>query len=133
MSLLEYAKDKNMDIVTMDNLVKKFKDTSDDIELTQLLEFMSEKINVLMKESSKKSTQKEVISKQKNNVIVKESNEIVIKSFKITTDKLYLMINKSEALEYQFDKGDISQCYEIISTQRIAKTDIGNVFKKVSL
>ena len=134
MSLLEYAKDKNMDVVTMDNLVQKFKDTSDDIELTQLLEFMAEKINLLMKQSSKKSIEKQVTTKQKKNKeFVKESNEFVIESFKITTNKLYLMMDKNEALEYEFQKEDLSKCFEMISSQRIAKSDIGTVFKKVSI
>ena len=63
----------------------------------------------------------------------KESNEFIIKQFKITTDKLYLIMNKDEALEYEFKKEDMSKCYEIISSNRIAKSDIGTIFKKVSI
>ena len=133
MSLLEYAKDKNMDVVTMNNLVDRFKDNSLDIELIQLLQFMAEKINSLVKESSKKPVEKQGDDKQKKKEMSKESNEFIIKSFKITTDKLYLIINKNEALEYEFQKEDMSKCYEIISSNRIAKSDFGTLFKKVSI
>ena len=85
-----------------------------------------------MKQSSKKSIEKQVTTKQ-NKEIVKESNEFVIESFKITTNKLYLMMDKNEALEYEFQKEDLSKCFEMISSQRIAKSDIGTVFKKVSI
>jgi hypothetical protein len=134
MSLLEYAKDKNMDVTTMNNLVDKFKDNSYDIELVQLLQFMAEKINSLMKESSKKNVEKQVTDKQaKKKAITNESDEFSIKSFKITTDKLYLIMNKNEALEYEFQKEDIAKCFEMISSNRIAKSDIGTLFKKVSI
>jgi hypothetical protein len=134
MSLLEYAKDKNMDIVTMNNLVDKFKDNSYDIELVQLLQFMAEKINSLVKEQAKPSVDKKDTDKQsKKKEISKESSEFIIKSFKITTDKLYLIMNKNEALEYEFQKEDISKCYEIINSGRISKSDIGTLFKKVSI
>lgn len=132
MSLLEYAKNKNMDVVTMDNLVKKFKDKNDDAELNELLQFMAEKINFLMKKSSKESIEKHDTPKQtKNKAIIKESDEFIVKSVKITSNKLYLMIGKNEALEYEFQKEDISKCFEIITSQRISKSDIGTLFKKV--
>mgnify|MGYP001226500842 CR=1 FL=1 len=134
MSLLEYAKNKNMDVVTMDNLVKKFKDKNDDAELNELLQFMAEKINFLMKQSSKESIKTQDTTKQtKNKEIVKEANEFIVKSFKITTDKLYLIMGKNEALEYKFEKDNISKCFEIITSQRISKSDIGTIFKKVSI
>jgi hypothetical protein len=132
MSLLEYAKNKNMDVITMDNLVQKFKDKNDDAELNELLQFMAEKINVLMKKSSKESIQEQDTPKQtKNKAIVKEADEFIVQSVKITTNKLYLMIGKNEALEYEFQKEDISKCLEIITSQRISKSDIGTLFKKV--
>jgi hypothetical protein len=130
MSLLEYAKDKNMDIVTMNNLIEKFKTKNDNIELIQLLEFMAEKINLLMKQNSKKTTPSTPYHKT---TIVKEQEGFKIDSFRITTDKLYLMIGKNEALEYEFQKDDISKCFEIISSERINKTDVGTVFKRVAL
>lgn len=132
MSLLEYAKNKNMDVITMDNLVQKFKDKNDDVELNELLQFMAEKINFLMKKSSKESIEKQDTPKQtKNKAIIKEADEFIVQSVKITTNKLYLMIGKNEALEYEFQKEDISKCLEIITSQRISKSDIGTLFKKV--
>ena len=136
MSLIEYAKKQNMDVVTMNNLVKKFKKQNDDMDLIELLEFMAERINVLTNDSSKKSSekpdmkhvQKKTESKKKNAVV---QDSFKVKSFKVTTTKLYLIISKDEALEYEFDKDNISKCYEFINSDRIDKASIGTIFKKV--
>tara|TARA_Y100000590_G_C15589556_1_gene965493 strand:- start:382 stop:771 length:390 start_codon:yes stop_codon:yes gene_type:complete len=129
MSLLEYAKDKNMDIVTMDNLVNKYKKKSDDIELLQLLEFMAEKINSLMKANPEISAGKQLLK----NPVSKEQNSFIIKSFKVTSNKLYLILGKNEALMYEFKKENIGQCFEKISSERVLKSDIGTIFKKVTI
>ena len=132
MSLIEYANDKNMDIVTMDNLVKKFKKQNDDMELIQVIEFMAERINVLTNNSSKsssKNTSEKVTEIKK--VPPVEQDGFKVNSFKVTTTKLYLIISKDEALEYEFDNDNISKCYEFINSDRIDKTSIGPIFKKV--
>ena len=128
MSLIEYAKDINMDIVTMDNLVKKFKKQNDNMELIQVIEFMAEKINILTNSSSSNISQKVTETKKLSFV---EQDSFKIDSFKITTTKLYLIISEDEALEYEFDKDNISKCYEFINSDRIDKTSIGTIFKKV--
>tara|TARA_R110002074_G_scaffold95301_1_gene207583 strand:- start:1 stop:390 length:390 start_codon:yes stop_codon:yes gene_type:complete len=129
MSLLEYTKDKNMNIVTMNNLFSKYKEKSDDIELLQLLDFMGEKINSLMRANPEISAGKQLLK----NPIANEQNVFIIKSFKVTSDKLYLMLNKKEALVYEFKKENIGQCFEKISSERVLKSDIGNIFKKVTI
>lgn len=132
MSLIEYAKDKNMDIVTMDNLVRKFKKQNDDMELIQLLEFMAERINTLTKNSSKNSS-KNVSDKvaETKKLPPVEQDSFKVESFKVTTTRLYLIISKDEALEYEFDKDNISKCYEFINSDRIDKTSIGTIFRKI--
>ena len=96
MSLIEYAKDKNRDIVMMERLIKNFKNTSDNLQLIQLLEFMGERINVLTNKSLVNSPDK---VKQNNKEKSVEQSNFQIKSFKITTSKLYLIMDKNEALE----------------------------------
>lgn len=130
MSLIEYAKDKNMDIVTMDNLLKKFKKNNDNLELFQLLEFMAERINILSKKTSSEISHK---VKEGSNSHSLEQNGFQIHSFKMTTTKLYLIIGENQALEYEFNKDNISKCYELIDSGRIDKTLIGTIFKKVSI
>ena len=130
MSLIQYAKDKNMEVVTMDNLLKKFKKTSDDLELIQLLEYMSERINALTKNSS--ITPPKHLKENNKRCSVEQSN-FQIESFKLTTSKLYLILGDNEALEYEFNKDNISKCYEFINSGRIDKSSIGTIFKKVSV
>ena len=130
MSLIEYAKDKNMDIVTMDNLLKKFKKNNDNLELIQLLEFMAERINILSKKTSTETSHK---VKDGNKSHSSEQNGFQIQSFKMTTTKLYLIIGENQALEYEFNKDNISKCYELIDSGRIDKTLIGTIFKKVTI
>lgn len=130
MSLIAYTKDKNMDIITMDKLIKKFKTTSDNLELIQLLEFMGERLNLLTKKCLVNSPEQ---VKQVNKQEVSEQSEFLIKSFKITTSKLYLILGENEALEYEFNKDNISECYEYINSNRINKNVIGVLFKKISI
>jgi hypothetical protein len=131
MSLIEYAKKQNMNIVTMNNLVKNFKKNNDDMDLIQVIEFMAERINILSNNSLENTGVKETqkAESKKKNVVDQDSFKVI--SFKVTTTKLYLIINRDEALEYEFDKDNISKCYEFINSNRIDKAFIGTVFKKV--
>ena len=125
MSLLEYVKNDDVNILT--DLLNNYKKKSDDIELIQLLEFMTEKMTSLLKENKKLSNN----SAKKKDAVQKTS--FTIKTFKITVDKLYLIIDKNEALEYVFKKESLTKCYEIINSGRIHKSDIGTIFNKVTI
>ena len=98
--------------------------------MIQLLEFMAERINILSKKTSTETSHK---VKDGNKSHSSEQNGFQIQSFKMTTTKLYLIIGENQALEYEFNKDNISKCYELIDSGRIDKTLIGTIFKKVSI
>ncbi len=124
MSIIEYS--KNTDIEIMNGLLKNFKSKTEDIELLQLLEFMTDKMNDLLKSKTKEITNTKKITQV-------EKNEFCIKEYKVTAKKLYLIIDDKTALEYIFTEETLSKCYEIINNGRIQKSDIGSIFNKILL
>ena len=122
-SVVEMAQNKDRDVILLETLFESYKSNPETLE--DLLEQM---VNMLKKNKKKIDiSEKKPIKKQA------EPNIFNVIDVKISSDKIYLILNKEtrEALELDIENGDLEKYEKMIDDNSFDKVLLGINIKKV--
>ena len=123
-SIIEMAQNKDRDVILLDTLFKSYKSNPDNLE-----DLLEQIVNMLKKNKKKSTVTSDVKTKKKQ----PETNIFNIIDVKVSSDKIYLILNKEtkEALELDIENGDLEKYEKIMDEGSFDKVLLGINIKKV--
>ena len=118
------AQNKDRDVILLDTLFKSYKSNPDNLE-----DLLEQIVNMLKKNKKKSTVASDVKTKKKQ----PETNIFNIIDVKVSSDKIYLILNKEtkEALELDIENGDLEKYEKIMDEGSFDKVLLGINIKKV--
>lgn len=122
-SVVEMAQNKDRDVILLETLFESYKSNPETLE-----DLLEQIVNMLKKNKKKIDiSEKKTIKKQT------EPNIFNVIDVKISSDKIYLILNKEtrEALELDIENGDLEKYEKMIDDNSFDKVLLGINIKKV--
>lgn len=122
-SVVEMAQNKDRDVILLETLFESYKSNPETLE-----DLLEQIVNMLKKNKKKIDiSEKKPIKKQP------EPNIFNVIDVKISSDKIYLILNKEtrEALELDIENGDLEKYEKMIDDNSFDKVLLGINIKKV--